>query len=224
MMMIKKQIPNVITLLSIFFGCIAILMAVDRHFEAAFYFVLLSGLLDFLDGLAARLLHALSSIAPAFIMFVYILDHLPVSMNSVQNYLAASAFIIPMFSAYRLARFNVQQSDANYFSGLPTPANAFFYISLPFLFDYFHLNSVFIIPLIILMSMLMVSNIPMFSFKVKTLCFHENWLMYLFLFSVSMMLLFLPVLVIPSLAVLLYIILSFLFFKPNKRSCCGANE
>ena len=143
-MQIKKHIPNFITLLNLFSGCIAVVFVSELNFEMAFFFVSLGIFLDFFDGFFARLFKVAgelglqldsladmvtSGVVPGFVMFWL--------LKQAQNPTDASliipflGFIITLGSCYRLANFNIDTRQTDSFIGLPTPANALFILSLP---------------------------------------------------------------------------------------------
>lgn len=142
-----RHIPNAITLLNLLLGCGAVVAALTGHPAAAAWIILSCSLLDFLDGLAARLLHATSplgvqldsmadlvsfGLAPAALVFHY-LQGLVVALGegSFLSLLPFTAFFLACASAWRLARFNTAPSGSDGFVGLPTPASALFFVSLP---------------------------------------------------------------------------------------------
>lgn len=192
----KKHIPNTITSLNMFSGCIAIVMAFQGAFIWVVFWVILAAIFDFFDGMAARLLNAPSKIgkeldsladvvsfgvAPAVAVFILLRDytHYTDSMPQIQLYIPYLAFIIPVFSALRLAKFNIDERQTTSFLGLPTPANALFWIS--YVYGIHEIYSIanttilfFTLGLIIILSLLMVSEIPMFSFKVNNLKIKGN--------------------------------------------------
>lgn len=191
----KKQIPNILTLLNLFSGCIAIVMAFRNNFEGVVIWVAIASVFDFLDGMAARLLNAFSPIgkeldsladvvsfgvAPASALYIlmrnyFLLNGVPVIISHYAPYLA---FVIPLFAAYRLAKFNIDERQSSSFFGLPTPANGLFWISYCYgLQKMAPLNELIFyltIMLIVLFSWLMVSEIPMFSLKVKKIAIKGN--------------------------------------------------
>jgi CDP-diacylglycerol---serine O-phosphatidyltransferase len=139
------------------------------------------------------------------------------------------AFIIPVFALFRLAKFNIDTKQKDSFIGLPTPAMTVFFVSIPVLLfissatlftdslpTLFLLSPNFLIPSTIIMSVLMVVNLPLFSLKFKTFKWKENQLRYIFL-TISLILLAtlfwwaLPIIIV------LYIILS-LFNNLFKKS------
>ena len=191
----KKQIPNIITLLNLFSGCIAIVMAFGGNFLAVVIFVTLAAVFDFFDGLAARALGVSSKIgveldsladvvsfgvAPAATVFMLLKEFtlFPDFLSPLQNYLPYLAFLIPVFSAYRLAKFNIDERQTTSFLGLPTPANGLFWITYVYGTHllastngfYFYLT----IGFIFVLSLLMISEIPMFSLKLKNLKLKGN--------------------------------------------------
>lgn len=191
----RKQIPNILTLSNLFSGCIAISMAFQGNIKAVVVWVMMAALFDFLDGMAARLLKAYSplgkeldsladvisfGVAPASAVFILLRDLslLPDYLTSLHLLLPYLAFLLPVFSAYRLAKFNIDERQTSSFIGLPTPANGLFWISYCYGMagkvseneNLFYLTA----GMIILMSLLMISEIPMFSLKIKKLALKGN--------------------------------------------------
>ncbi len=188
----KKQIPNLITLSNLFSGCIAITMAFQGKLGWVVFWVIAAAVFDFFDGFAARLLGVSSRIgveldsladivsfgvAPAAAIFILLKDFtvFPDFVKGIQNLLPYFAFLIPAFSAYRLAKFNLDERQTSSFLGLPTPANALFWISYAYgvmpLSPYNEKLFYSTIGFIVVLSFLLVSEIPMFSFKIKG----RNW-------------------------------------------------
>jgi CDP-diacylglycerol--serine O-phosphatidyltransferase len=140
--------------------------------------------------------------------------------------IAFVSFLIPVFSALRLAKFNIDERQTDSFIGLPTPANTILIASLPlilifqadsFLAVYLH-NMYFLITLIFVCSFLMVSEIPLFSLKFKNFTWRENKLRFLFLHCALILLLGFSYTGLP-LVILLYVILSAIqnqFFKEQE--------
>lgn len=182
----RKQIPNIITLLNLVSGCIAIAMAFGHNYQAAFFWIVAAAGFDFFDGLSARALGVSSKlgveldsladvvsfgVAPASALFVFlssISEGMPLG-----DYLPYLAFIIPAFSAYRLAKFNIDDRQSTSFLGLPTPANGLFWISYTYgagkLAPTLDTNLIIYtsLALAIVLSILMISELPMFSLKLK---------------------------------------------------------
>lgn len=233
---ITRHIPNTVTCLNLFSGCIASVMAFESKYELALGFIILSAIFDFFDGMLARLLNAHSPIgkeldsladdisfgvAPALIVFSFLKEsglHYPDFLVPVQAYVPYLAFIIAAFSALRLAKFNVDERQTSSFIGLPTPANALFWGSLivgagDLLL--MHVNAVAIIALVIIFSLLLTAEIPMFSLKFKNLSWKDNKISYIFvLVSIPMLIIF----KLSGIAAVItwYIILSLLTQKAKK--------
>ena len=189
---IRNNIPNAITSLNLFFGCMACIAALSNGcliapYIVAFWFIALSAIADFLDGLVARLLHAVSAIgkeldsladlvsfglAPALILYS--------KMDQYDDLLALFALLLPVFGALRLARFNVDTNQATTFTGLPIPANAIFWIGFTDWYAQHTRPTWVVILLIVLLSLLMVSPLRMFSLKMHNLSsIKQNWAQYL---------------------------------------------
>ena len=122
----KKHIPNFITCLNLFSGCVAVYLAFNGHHEGAFIAIMLSAVFDFFDGFASRLLKAYSpmgkeldsladmisfGLAPGAIVFSLL------STTGVGEYLPFVAFLIPIFSGLRLAKFNIDDRQTSSFIG-----------------------------------------------------------------------------------------------------------
>ena len=196
---IKNNIPNTVTCLNLFFGCIACVMAFEARYALALLFIILSAVFDFFDGMLARVLNAHSiigkdldsladdvsfGVAPSLIVFSLLKEmYYPASMEFIAPYLPYAAFLISVFSALRLAKFNNDTRQTSSFIGLPVPANALFWGSFvvgahDFLVSE-NCHPVYILLLVCLFSWLLVSEIPMFSLKVKSLAWKGNELRYI---------------------------------------------
>lgn len=198
-MSIKKHIPNTITCCNLFSGCVACVMAFSGKFESAMLFIVLGAVFDFFDGMVARLLGVSSplgvqmdsladditfGLAPATVIFSF-MRGLEYPSSFLADVLPYFAFLIAVFSACRLAKFNIDTRQTTSFIGLPTPANALFWSSLivggeKWLLE---MNNVWIllIALIFLFSYFLISEIPMFSMKFKNLSWKSNKTRYIFL-------------------------------------------
>lgn len=209
-MSIKKHIPNAITCCNLFSGCIACVMAFKGDFHLAMAFIVLGAVFDFFDGMVARLLGVSSpmgvqmdsladditfGIAPATIVFSFMQTKLlyPLYLSSVLCVLPYVAFLIAVFSAYRLAKFNIDTRQTSTFIGLPTPANALFWSSLIAgggdWLNSLNMGWLLLIVLIGLFSYFLVSEIPMFSLKFKNFTWKSNRVRYMFLICCLPMLL-----------------------------------
>ncbi len=231
-MNIKNHIPNGITSLNLISGCIGIYFALKGQIMYASYAIALAAIFDFFDGMVARLLHVKTNIGkdldsladvvsfgvlPGFIALVFLKTAcVSIEIPLLKNYLPFVAFIIPVFSAIRLAKFNndIRQTDS--FIGMPTPANAMIWGSLPLiahqtiqgsLVANLILNPYILIFLILLTSYLLVAELPLFSLKFKSLKVNDNKTRFIFL-GISLILLLLNGFVAIPLIILIYILLS----------------
>lgn len=243
-MAIKNHIPNFITLLNLLSGCIAIVFIFDDQLAIASYLIGLAAIFDFLDGFFARLLKAqgpigkdLDSLAdvvsfglvPGLILFKLIEYSSGISINTGPITLVPFiAFLIPLFSALRLAKFNNDERQTDIFIGLPTPANALLIASFPLILiqqstlvginllgiQSLFLNTIFLIVLTILLSYLLVAEIHLLSLKFKTFTWKDNKVRFIFLGASCILLLLFFYLAIPII-IILYILLS-LFARKSK--------
>lgn len=234
----KKHIPNFITSMNLFSGCIAIVMAFEGAFIWVVFWVIAAAIFDFFDGMSARLLNAYSKIgkeldsladvvsfgvAPAVAVFIMLRSYSVYvePLSSIQYYIPYLAFIIPVFSALRLAKFNIDERQSNTFMGLPTPANALFWVSYVYgVYNISATNSLLsyvTIILIITLSLLMVSEIPMFSFKLKSLQFKGNELPLILIICAIAFMLIWGVIGI-ALTILAYILISIVSTKLTRKS------
>ncbi len=196
-----KHIPNSITSLNLLCGFIAIIFAANSNLVTASWFILAAMIFDFLDGLSARLLKAYSDIgkeldsladvvsfgvAPALILYHLLSNSIP-SGTVDPDFLRTIIImvipaIMPVCGAIRLAVFNLDSTQSTTFRGLPIPANALSVISIVIAAHYsgsemiatFMHTPALIILLTIILSLLMVSRIPLISLKVKNLKFRGN--------------------------------------------------
>lgn len=225
-MNIKKHIPNFLTLLNLFCGCIAIVFVAELKFDIAFYFVCLGIFFDFFDGFFARKLGVsgplgvqldsladmvTSGVAPGFAMFKMILQN----NEGGCEYLPYLGFIITLGACYRLANFNIDTRQTDSFIGLPTPANTLFIMSLPLVVEECHfliLSEILSITWVLLAITLfsayvMNAEIPLFSLKIKNFSFQKYKLQIGFLLAAIAMIFTLQYLSI-SLIICSYVLLS----------------
>jgi CDP-diacylglycerol--serine O-phosphatidyltransferase len=198
-------------------------------------FIGLSALVDFLDGFLARALQADSAmgkqldsladlvsfgVAPALLLFHFLRlawAQQPDGME-LSSILLWPAFFIPLAAAWRLARFNIEKSVSSSFSGLPVPAAGIFIASLPLIYWNVQIdevilllqNAYFLYAIIVMLSLLMVSRIPLLSFKFSSFSWGENQPRYLLIIVSVPMFLVLQWLALP-LIIVLYVLLSLLF-------------
>lgn len=230
----KKHIPNFITCLNLFSGCVAAVYAVKAveisDLKVVTYLMLLAAFFDFIDGFAARLLNApsiigkeLDSLAdmvsfgfvPGVILFT-ILKH---SLAPDFQYLAYSGFIVTVFSALRLAKFNVDERQSDRFIGVPTPINALFIGSFAFILDSYPIVNwvlehppYFIFLLIIIQSYLLVCELPLIALKFKSFDWNSNKLRYILIISSMVFIILFKFAAVP-LILFIYILLSLVQYK-----------
>jgi CDP-diacylglycerol--serine O-phosphatidyltransferase len=234
-----RMVPNILTLLNLFSGCVGIVFAfTDKPFLAIFC-VGLSLLFDFLDGMMARVLRQshplggeLDSLADVVsfgvlpgVMYYQMLSEL--SVSGIWPGIVFAGFIFTLFGAYRLARFNVMHNAQSHFSGLPIPSAAIFVTGLYWINHSTNCDNcatAFMNPYVILLSILflsylMVSSLPHFSFKMKKLAWKGQEVQWVYLGLVVVLVVFLREVAI-SFAVVLYIFLSLVYFsiRPNHAS------
>jgi len=238
-------VPNLITCLNLLAGCVGIVCAMQGCLSVAITCVLLAAVLDFLDGFVARLLKQYSLVGvqldsladmvtfgtlPA-VMLCCVLQKAAVRADipvCAMHAVAFSPFLLTVFSALRLAKFNVDDRQATSFLGLPTPANALFFSSLAWIYDVVYTDipyevAIYGIPaLVLLFCFLLVSEIPMFSLKVKEFSV-KKYAFQLALVALSAALIGLSLFKRTSIVedfapiILLYIVLSLLKWALTKR-------
>ncbi|WP_299439674.1 CDP-alcohol phosphatidyltransferase family protein [uncultured Aquimarina sp.] len=164
-MQLKKQIPNIITLLNLLCGCIAAIFAVQGALGMSALFVALGIGFDFFDGFAARILNVqselglqldsladmvTSGLVPGLVMCQLLAKSYGITMDSIfthnvydedfligyTHFLPLIGLLITLASAYRLAKFNIDTRQTTSFIGLPTPANALLILCLPLILTY----------------------------------------------------------------------------------------
>ena len=223
-------------------GSVAIFFAIDGHLVWAAIFICAAAVFDFLDGFAARALKAYSEVgkqldsladvvsfgvAPGAILFTLLEFSLfgkndpihEISGKWFEWLILFSAFLLPVFGAIRLARFNTNPNDENFFRGLPIPANGLFWASMGLMLQspkYAELLQLVystknLVILGIFMSGMMVLHMPMFSMKPKSLSLKENWYRYLFL-GLAVLLLIVFKTYGLALVIFLYILLNAIFY------------
>jgi CDP-diacylglycerol--serine O-phosphatidyltransferase len=185
-----KHVPNLITCLNLLAGCFACVMSLKfNDYAGAFIFIAMAAVFDFLDGLAARVLRAYSRIgaeldsladvvsfglAPGCIVYAYLSSY-----SNVAGF-PLMAFLLPLFAALRLAKFNTDERQREAFLGLPVPASGLFWGAL---IPSVHVVAVYF-PIhwtlgamvfgVIGFCVLMMSEMPMFSLKFKNLRWSDN--------------------------------------------------
>jgi CDP-diacylglycerol---serine O-phosphatidyltransferase len=215
----KKHIPNFLTCCNLLCGCLGIVFLLEGRGVHAAYFVWIACVFDFFDGFAARMLKVSSPIGkeldsladvvsfgvlPSMVMYKMLAD------ASSSDIIPFIGFMIAMFSALRLAIFNVDETQRDSFKGLNTPANTLFITSLPLLHgkvgDWLFLPTTLLV-ITVAFSFLLVSRIEIFALKFKNFSWADNKIRFTFLGLSVLLLLIFQVAAIP-LIILLYIGLS----------------
>nr|WP_299069690.1 CDP-alcohol phosphatidyltransferase family protein [uncultured Allomuricauda sp.] len=242
----KRYIPNFLTLLNLFSGCIAAVFAVLNYLEWAALFVFIGIFFDFFDGFAARMLNVQSEVGvqldsladmitsglvPGIVMFQLLQMAETGGWNlgffgheTEMTVLPFFGFAITLASAYRLAKFNVDENQVSSFIGLPTPANALLILSLPLILVY-HTNDAlstlilsewFLIGLTLVSAFLLNSRIELFALKFKNWSFKDNAVRYLFLIGSLVLLVTLKFLAVPI--IIIFYVFSSLLLKASKNN------
>ncbi len=254
-----KQIPNILTLMNLVFGCLAIvavlqpglttsqddaglsLVILPQNMVWASVFIGCAAVIDFLDGFVARLFKASSSlgaqldslsdvvsfgVAPGFIVYTFLrysFSQLPDGLNISTAWLVP-AFLIPCAGAYRLGRFNIDTEQSYGFKGVPIPAAGLFVASFPLIYFYTNnatvysllLNQWFWYAVILIISYLMISTLPMLALKFKNATV-KSFLPFIIVLVIALITaLFAGWLAVPA-GFIVYVIIS-LLFKPTTTS------
>lgn len=235
---ITSQIPNIITLLNLFSGCVASIYAFQGDFFWAGLFVCLGVFFDFFDGLFARLLNVSSElglqldsladlVTSGFVPGLVLFQLLGQSINpefSVLNFdffstdsVALIGFLVSLASAYRLANFNIDTEQREDFIGLPTPGNALLVISSAITIQEVEISYAveLLIGLTLISSYLLNARLRLFSFKFKNFSFSKNWFRFLMIALSIVALILFQIKAIP-LIIVSYIMLSIWVFSRSK--------
>ena len=166
-MKIIKSIPNILTLLNGFSGCLALVSAIEGNSLMTLIWVLVGVFFDSIDGMVARALQVTSEIGkqldslcdvisfgvvPGFIIYEYLNEHLPYELTPF----SLLGFVVTLAAVYRLGRFNITSSSQLDFEGMPTPAFALFVVGIPFI--PFDLSYLLVVGFVGLLAVLMVSK------------------------------------------------------------------
>ena len=218
-------IPNLLTLSNLLCGTFAALSAlVYDNLEWAFWFVVLAAVFDFFDGFAARLLHQSSPIGvqldsladmisfgfvPAAVVYTMTTRSMGEGDTLLRYAFAFICFAMAAFSALRLAKFNIDETQHEEFCGLPTPANALFFTSLGLISAHtgFDFGGPVLICIVPAMAWLLISPVRMFSLKFQGFGWRGNAIRYLFLALCVVTIVVLRLYSIPAI-VILYILIS----------------
>jgi len=244
---LKNNIPNAVTSLNLVCGCISIHFAYQGQLEWSGLAIFVAAIFDFADGFVARLLHVKSEmgkqldsladvvsfgVAPGIIMFHLLQTGDKAWGTALPAWVPAIAIVLPVFSAWRLAKFNIDTRQSDSFIGLPTPAMGLVIAALPILIYrnlesplfpfndyvvYFVLHPAVLISTTLVFAWLMVSPLPLFAMKFSSWGWQQNKLRYIFLI-VSFLLLLLFFFTAIPIIIIFYILLSItvmLFKKKN---------
>lgn len=243
-----KNLPNAITILNLLSGAVGIVAALNGFWHFAFWLMIAAAVFDFLDGMAARLLHATSplgkqldsladlvsfGVLPAVILYrmFYASINLPRDeiLPAFLPLLPFVALLVVASSALRLAKFNIDTRQAEYFIGLPTPANALFIAGYSLMFHLLcHCNDLgqfiqsyqtllAVTAFAVVMPLL---PVPMLSLKFKNLKFKENLWRYLLILGAIAIGLFFVYWIYMALAIIIlyYVLLSIIWSFTIRKS------
>lgn len=209
--MLRKSIPNILTMCSLLSGITALFFVFNADFESAMMAILVASFFDFVDGFAARLLKATSDfgveldslsdnvsfgVVPAVASTVFSASLIGVHnieqftmIKPVDMGFIALPMLIAVASALRLARFNIDENQSSNFIGLPTPANTLFIMAFllfvktqgAILFDQMPLLKGIMAVVFVLSAFMLVSPVNLFALKFKSFALGLNWYRYLLL-------------------------------------------
>ncbi|WP_093368719.1 CDP-alcohol phosphatidyltransferase family protein [Psychroflexus sediminis] len=242
--MIKRQIPNFITLLNLLAGSVASVFAVQGELSMATLFVAIGVFFDFFDGLAARAFNVksdmglqldsladmvTSGLVPGIVMCQLLFRSLNPSseldfFSPETSWMVFIGLIITLGSAYRLAKFNIDERQTDSFIGLPTPANALLILSLGLILEYhpesfitpWIENAYVLVTISVLSVLLLNAEIKLFALKFKNLKFKENWFRYFIVVFSIVALVWLQFVAIPII-ILVYLMLSVMIPGPQSE-------
>ena len=226
-------ISNFITLSNLLCGCLGSMAVLqDGDLKKGGLFIGLALILDFFDGFVARLLKESSELGkqldsladvvsfgalPGFILWA-----LMSSSGYLPQNTAYLAFLIPVFSALRLAKFNIDTRQSMSFIGVPTPANAMVIAVFPYLAQSspeiadILLNSWFLPVYILIFAYLLVAEIPLPALKFKNYSWQDNQFIYVLLILSVILLALLKLAAVP-LIIFGYIFYSIVQYLRNPR-------
>lgn len=236
-----KNLPNILTCLNLLCGCLAIVSVFSGNIPLLAGMVFLAAMFDLLDGLSARSLNAHSDlgkqldsladmvtfgVVPGLILYDIMAKGQAteiISSGFLLTILRYFPFIITVFAAFRLAKFNIDKRQTNFFLGLPTPAMGIFVTSLPLIMRYdkwnltpFISHPAFIILITCALSLMMIAEVPLFALKFKNTKWIDNKVQFIFIILSVLLFSFLLFTAIPII-IFLYIILSLINHSSFKR-------
>lgn len=234
---IKGLIPNTLTCCNLVSGCIATMFAFQQSYKSALLWIVIGAVFDFFDGMSARALHVSSDIgkeldsladditfgfAPSAMVYTLLTQmNYPDFLMFAEKWLPFMAFFMAALSGVRLAKFNLDTRQALTFIGLPTPANALFWGSLIASFSEDMVTKAWLVPVIIvgvlLFSLFLIAEIPLFALKFKDYTWKNNRIKYIFLGGCVVLLAVTGAKGI-SLCIAWYIVLTLALFVVSKKS------
>jgi CDP-diacylglycerol--serine O-phosphatidyltransferase len=236
---VRKHVPNAITCCNLFSGCVGVVFAFSDNLIFAAYAIFLAAIFDFFDGFASRVLQSFSGIGkdldsladlvsfgllPSVILYeMFLISPQIPGVSVVLNFLP---FILVVFSALRLAKFNNDVRQSENFIGLPTPANAILIASFPFILNRHPILAPYILNpyglscFVLIMCALLVAEIPLMSLKFKNRDFQKNIYRYLLLLFSAILILFFKFAAVPVIIVM-YVTLSIIQFRFTNDKISG---
>ena len=201
----KRIVPHLFTLFNLFLGCLSIVYLFNGNFMIVPHLIFWACVADFFDGFAARMLKVSSpmglqldsladmvtfGVVPSMVLYHFLLKAFQLPPEQAVMY-AAPAFILALFSALRLAKFNIDTRQTTGFLGLATPGSTAFVVSLipivennVFGLQNLVLNPIFLYCSILILSLLLIVDLPMFSLKFKHYRWRGNEIRYIFITTV----------------------------------------
>ncbi len=238
----KKQLPNVLTCMNLLCGCVAIISVFHGNVVLMAGMVFLAALFDFMDGLTARSLNVYSElgknldsladvvtfgVVPGMILYNLFIkqpDQEFLGSFTLFHLLKYFPFVVTVFAAYRLAKFNTDTRPKHVFYGLPVPAAGILVTSFPLIvrFDNFGLGSLIMHPVFLLvasvvLSYLMISDLQLFSLKFANMGWKDNKIRFIFLGISLVLVIVLQFTAIPII-ICLYVLLSVIRYYLMKNA------
>lgn len=213
--MFNRHIPNVLTCLNLLCGCVGVVEAFHNNIIISCWLIGIALIFDFFDGFAARLLKVSSPIGrdldsladmvtfgllPSIIIYQLLMQSIPDLMGIWKAY---PAFLIAIFSAIRLAKFNNDPRQSDSFIGVPTPAAALLIASLPLIifsdesWKPLIVNTNNLLILTVVMCYLLVSEIKLLALKFRSFGWKGNEARYSLMILTVVLLLLFKVLAVP---------------------------
>lgn len=215
-----KHIPNFLTLCNLACGCYGVVAVFKGDLQTGSIMIWAGAFFDFFDGFAARILKKFSPIGkdldsladlvtfcflPASILYALI------DQSSTISWLPYFGYLLTLFGALRLAKFNNDTRQSEHFYGLPVPASGIFVSVFPFIstvgFNGFFTSSYTLIGISVLLSFMMVSDIKLMSLKFKDISFKANWSRYLLIIISIILLAIFKIIALPII-IIVYVVLS----------------